>query len=91
MLESRLPIVFLTVRLKFVRMGTRLSVVLVTADILPTMRTVVPEQCGLVMCELNTRPVVRVTHKETVCSSTKALMLACCTCSFSINPALILS
>lgn len=76
--ESRLLIVFFheTVEMQFVRMGTRLSVVLVTADILPTMRTVVPEQCGLVMCELNTRPVVRVTREETACSSTEAHMLA---------------
>lgn len=61
--------------MQFVGMGSRLSVVL-------TMRTVVPQQSGLVMCELNSRPVAMVTHKETVCSSAKALML---TCSFSID------
>lgn len=57
--------------MQFGRMGTRLSLVLVSADMLPTMRTVVPKQCGLVACELNSRPVVRVTCKQTVCSSTK--------------------
>lgn len=56
--------------MQFVRTGTRLSVGPVSADILPTMQTVVPEQCALLGCEPNSRPVVRATHKQTMSAKT---------------------